>query len=441
MPRSLLPGGVRRGPGEGDAHGVNDDRCRARASMRSPLTRRPVTPPGVTQPGFEVKTGPRPRSAEKSQRPIVPRAPLGRRCNLGTRGATQHQGSAAMPRVSSASGQAPCSHAARASLALRCRRADARHADRSCARRPRRRAPRRRAAARRRRPRARVPRSPVRRRAAVVRQLRLAHPLPPDLSRGDRLPPRARRRPRGGPPVCAQARHRAWAQPVHGGAVRGVAARRRGGHSVPGRGGRRRDPRGGVRGGPPPRQDALPRPVHGARLAKEMHEIYDACARADRPLVLATPGAGRCSPHYRCDTDALCAAFRVERVLADHPRLQLVVPHLGFDEIDGYERLLERHDNLWLDTTMAAADYFPIPYPSRLLRARPERQILHGSRLPQHPLCIGTARSESSPRWGSPRRTWPPCSVLQRAGPSPNRGRGRPDGPRCSGPNVPARTP
>ena len=95
-------------------------------------------------------------------------------------------------------------------------------------------------------------------------------------------------------------------------------------------------------------------------------------------------GRGPRSPHYHCDTDALCAASRVERVLADHPRLQLVVPHLGFDELDDYERLLGRHDNLWLDTTMAAADYFPIPYPSRLLRARPER-ILYGSDFPNIP--------------------------------------------------------
>jgi len=117
--------------------------------------------------------------------------------------------------------------------------------------------------------------------------------------------------------------------------------------------------------------------------APEMHEVYAACARAGRPLVIHA-GRGPHSPHYRCDTDALCAASRVERVLLDHPRLQLVVPHLGFDETDEYERLLERHDNLWLDTTMAAADYFPIPYPSRLLRARPER-IMYGSDFPNIP--------------------------------------------------------
>jgi predicted TIM-barrel fold metal-dependent hydrolase len=90
------------------------------------------------------------------------------------------------------------------------------------------------------------------------------------------------------------------------------------------------------------------------------------------------------SPHYKCDTHALCAAERVERVLQAHPTLKLCVPHLGADEFDAYARLLERYDTLWLDTTMALARYFPIPLPLRALQVRPER-VLYGTDFPNLP--------------------------------------------------------
>ena len=90
------------------------------------------------------------------------------------------------------------------------------------------------------------------------------------------------------------------------------------------------------------------------------------------------------SPHYRCDTHELCSAERVERVLLDHPKLKLCIPHLGVDEFEAYERLLERHDRLWLDTTMVLADYFPLQAPLRLLHCRPER-ILYGTDFPNIP--------------------------------------------------------
>lgn len=114
-----------------------------------------------------------------------------------------------------------------------------------------------------------------------------------------------------------------------------------------------------------------------------MREVYEACARADRPLVMHA-GREPSGPGYRCDPRAICSAERVARVLADHPRLRLCVPHLGMDEFDAYERLLERYENLWLDTTMTAADYFPGGLPLRLLRCRPER-VLYGTDFPNIP--------------------------------------------------------
>lgn len=112
-------------------------------------------------------------------------------------------------------------------------------------------------------------------------------------------------------------------------------------------------------------------------------EVYDACVRWDKPLVMHA-GREPKSPGYRCDPHTLCAAERVERVLVQWPRLRLVVPHFGADEFAGYAALLERHDNLWLDSTMMLADYFPGEVPRSLLEMRPER-VLYGSDFPNLP--------------------------------------------------------
>lgn len=114
-----------------------------------------------------------------------------------------------------------------------------------------------------------------------------------------------------------------------------------------------------------------------------LNAVYEACARAGLPLVMHA-GREPSSPHYRCDPHALCSADRIDAVLKNHPRLKLVVPHLGADEFDAYGKLLEAHDNLWLDTTMALADYLPAPPPLNLLRQRPER-ILYGTDFPNLP--------------------------------------------------------
>ena len=114
-----------------------------------------------------------------------------------------------------------------------------------------------------------------------------------------------------------------------------------------------------------------------------LHEIYDLCAARGMPVIIHA-GREPKSPAYRCDPHALCSADRVDYVLRDHPRLRLVVPHLGADEFGAYARLLERHDNLWLDTTMAVAEYFPVAAPWSLLQVRPER-ILYGTDFPNLP--------------------------------------------------------
>lgn len=117
--------------------------------------------------------------------------------------------------------------------------------------------------------------------------------------------------------------------------------------------------------------------------APPLEEIYDACERADKPVVIHA-GREPSNPRYRCDTRELCSADRIERVLRNHPRLKLCVPHLGVDEFRAYEALLERYERLWLDTTMVLADYFAIEVPIRLLHCRSER-IMYGTDFPNLP--------------------------------------------------------
>jgi predicted TIM-barrel fold metal-dependent hydrolase len=114
-----------------------------------------------------------------------------------------------------------------------------------------------------------------------------------------------------------------------------------------------------------------------------MREVYEVCAQRGLPLVMHA-GREPKSPAYKCDPHLICSAGRIERVLVEFPKLKLCVPHLGADEYGAYQGLLERHDNLWLDTTMMVADYFPFPPPPRLLAVRPDR-ILFGTDFPNIP--------------------------------------------------------
>lgn len=117
--------------------------------------------------------------------------------------------------------------------------------------------------------------------------------------------------------------------------------------------------------------------------APALDPVYALCQEAGRPVVIHA-GREPKSPAYRCDPHALCSARRLENVLTRFPGLNVVVPHLGADEFDAYRTLVERHDNLWLDTTMAIAAYLPWDDPAPMLSVRPER-ILYGTDFPNLP--------------------------------------------------------
>ena len=90
------------------------------------------------------------------------------------------------------------------------------------------------------------------------------------------------------------------------------------------------------------------------------------------------------SEAYGCDPYQLCSAERLEPILSGFPELKICVPHLGLDEIAAYRKMIEKYDNLWLDTTMALTDYFPIEQKIVLGSYRSDR-IMYGSDFPNIP--------------------------------------------------------
>lgn len=115
-----------------------------------------------------------------------------------------------------------------------------------------------------------------------------------------------------------------------------------------------------------------------------LDEVFEEATAAGVPVVMHA-GREPSSPGYGVDTRALCSAAAVERVLARHSALKLVVPHLGADEFEEYEAMLDRHAGLYLDTTMAIVDYLPGYRPDLGILARRPERLLYGSDFPGLP--------------------------------------------------------
>ncbi|MGB0100207.1 MAG: amidohydrolase family protein [Nocardioides sp.] len=75
-----------------------------------------------------------------------------------------------------------------------------------------------------------------------------------------------------------------------------------------------------------------------------------------------------------------------ERLLRRHPRLALVIAHMGAPECAEFLALAERHDEVRLDTTMAFTDFFPT-YPADLTARLRDlgHKVLLGSDFPTIP--------------------------------------------------------
>ncbi len=117
--------------------------------------------------------------------------------------------------------------------------------------------------------------------------------------------------------------------------------------------------------------------------SENMNRLYECCRINGKPLVMHV-GREPKSSAYQCDPYELCSVEKTENILKDFPDLNICVPHLGFDETAAYRNMIEKYDNLWLDTTMVLTDYFHLEEKIDLRSYRTER-ILYGSDFPNIP--------------------------------------------------------
>jgi predicted TIM-barrel fold metal-dependent hydrolase len=117
--------------------------------------------------------------------------------------------------------------------------------------------------------------------------------------------------------------------------------------------------------------------------SQAMYRLYEYCQSNGKPVVMHV-GREPKSTAYNCDPYQLCSAEKLEAILKDFPDLRICVPHLGFDELTAYRELIEKYDNLWLDTTLVITDYFPIEPQIALRDYRPDR-VMYGTDFPNIP--------------------------------------------------------
>jgi len=115
----------------------------------------------------------------------------------------------------------------------------------------------------------------------------------------------------------------------------------------------------------------------------DMNHIYEICQSNDKPMIMHV-GREPKSAAYHCDPYKICSAEKLERVLRNFSKLRICVPHFGFDEISAYKKLIEKYDNLWLDTTMILSGYF---FPEDTIELDSFRidRIMYGSDFPNIP--------------------------------------------------------
>ena len=135
--------------------------------------------------------------------------------------------------------------------------------------------------------------------------------------------------------------------------------------------------------------------LHGVKLhahvqcfrmdSDALHEICDVCVDYKEPLVMHV-GREPKNPDYpyKYDPYVICRSDKLEQILIDYPKLNVCVPHLGADEFAAYKRLSEQYDNLWLDISMAIANYLPDCDPPSLALMRPDR-LMYGTDFPHIP--------------------------------------------------------
>jgi predicted TIM-barrel fold metal-dependent hydrolase len=129
--------------------------------------------------------------------------------------------------------------------------------------------------------------------------------------------------------------------------------------------------------------------VTGIRPDDErMFPVYEKMIEHDR-IFLIHSGTGPSLRGYKETTKEVSGAKFTRNMLKRFPQMKVVVPHLGFDEPEEFFAMMEEFPNLWMDTTMVVAGFFPIAIPWEKIEAFSHR-ILYGSDFPNIPYPLGT---------------------------------------------------
>lgn len=124
--------------------------------------------------------------------------------------------------------------------------------------------------------------------------------------------------------------------------------------------------------------------VSGIRPDDErMFPIYERLIEHDKVITLHA-GNGPSLAGYQESTRDVSGVRFVRRMLKQFPDLKVIIPHLGADEFDEFFDLMTEFPNLWMDTTMALAGYFPFEIPWDKVEKFSDR-ILYGSDFPNLP--------------------------------------------------------
>jgi predicted TIM-barrel fold metal-dependent hydrolase len=101
--------------------------------------------------------------------------------------------------------------------------------------------------------------------------------------------------------------------------------------------------------------------------------VFDIVAETGKTLKIHCGAVSKSKAHAH-EIDELCAVERFARAMRRTPELRVIVPHIGYDEVQQYLDLLDEFPNLYFDTAMALGGY-RVARGEELYDARPLRPV------------------------------------------------------------------